>query len=193
VFAQAISAMMASADAPSSSADVESPNEPPARMSLVGVVESPTRDLRIAVLSLNDHVVYGREGDLVAGRYRLIDFSETTARVVDPRGELTEIVPPPSPADMLAETPTPPASSSTGSLRLLVSPGSTPVYVDGYFVGTVDDFSDTDSCLNLEAGVHRVELRAPEYEPVTLDVRIEANRIATYRATLTPHQPAREL
>ena len=192
VVAEVISAMIASADAPGSSSDVELPNEPPARMSLVGIVESPTRDLRIAVLSLNDHVFYGREGDLVAGRYRLIDFSDSTARVVDPRGELTEIVPPPSSADVPTEPPTPPASSGTGSLRLLVSPGSTPVYVDGNFVGTVDDFSDTDSCLNLEVGVHRVELRAPEYESVTFDVRIDANRIATYRATLT-HHPAGEL
>jgi hypothetical protein len=187
VFARAIPAMMASA------ADAEPSDESPARMSLVGVVESPTRDLRIAVLSLNDHVVYGREGDLVAGRYRLIDFSGSTARVADQRGELTEVVPPPSSEDVPTESPTPPTGAGTGSLRLLVSPGSTPVYVDGYFVGTVDDFSDTDSCLNLEAGAHRVELRPPEYEPVTFDVRIEANRIATYRATLTPHQPARGL
>ncbi len=86
------------------------------------------------------------------------------------------------------EPPSPP-SAPTGNLRLIIEPGTTQVFVDGYFVGSVEDFSGTFAELLLEAGPHHLELRAPGYETLTFDVRIEAQRTITYRGALKRVQP----
>ena len=72
---------------------------------------------------------------------------------------------------------------ATGILRLELEPVDRvmQLYVDGYFVGTPDDY---DRELRLEAGAHTIELRAPEYETLTFDVRILADRAITYRGGL---------
>jgi hypothetical protein len=70
-----------------------------------------------------------------------------------------------------------------GMLRFAVTPLSAQVFVDSYYVGTVEDI-DHQRVLTLPPGPHRVEIRAPEYEPVAFDVRIESNETITYRATL---------
>lgn len=78
----------------------------------------------------------------------------------------------------------PQPADQTGNLRLDVQPVSTQIFVDGYFMGTVQDFSDTLAGLRLIAGPHHLELRAPGHEPIVLDVMIEAGRTINYRATL---------
>jgi hypothetical protein len=76
----------------------------------------------------------------------------------------------------------------TGSVRLDVQPaGMLQFYVDGYYVGTANDFNGE---LELEAGPHTIEIRAPGYETLSFDVRIAAQRLITYRGALTPIQPA---
>lgn len=76
----------------------------------------------------------------------------------------------------------------TGSVRLDVQPaGMLQLYVDGYYVGTHNDFNGE---LELEAGAHTIEIRAPGYETLTFDVRIAAQRLITYRGALTPAQPS---
>jgi hypothetical protein len=79
--------------------------------------------------------------------------------------------------------PAPPSPvPDTGFLRLEVEPaGLLQLYVDGVYVGTPADHRGE---LELRAGAHRVEIRAPGYEPLTFDVRIEAERGITYRGDL---------
>ena len=72
----------------------------------------------------------------------------------------------------------------SGNLRLDVQPIDAQVFVDGYYVGEVTDFLQTLAGLNLPAGAHRVEFRAPGYDTLAVDVQIAANRTITYRATL---------
>ncbi len=70
----------------------------------------------------------------------------------------------------------------TGSLRLDVQPGGVvQLYVDGYYVGTADDFNGE---LELEAGLHKIEIRATGYETLDLDVNIAPHRSITYRGAL---------
>jgi hypothetical protein len=71
-----------------------------------------------------------------------------------------------------------------GGLKLKVEPTSAEVYVDGYYMGTVDDFDGTFQKLELETGPHHVEIRAPGYQTITFDVRIEFNETVTYRGQL---------
>lgn len=57
------------------------------------------------------------------------------------------------------------------------------IFVDGAFVGEVGDLGDT---LTLEEGRRRIEVRESGYEPLVVDVRVEAGRTITYRDTLRP-------
>ncbi len=71
----------------------------------------------------------------------------------------------------------------TGLLRLDLQPAAAlQFFVDGQFVGTPEDMGMD---LELEAGVRRIEVRAPGYEPLVLDAKIVADRAITYRGTLT--------
>ena len=70
-----------------------------------------------------------------------------------------------------------------GRLSLFVTPLSSQVYVDGYYVGTVADFQDRG--MWLEPGPRRIELRADGYDTVTFDVRINEDETVNYRRELT--------
>lgn len=80
--------------------------------------------------------------------------------------------------------PAPPPVPDIGYLRLEVAPASLlQIYVDGVYVGTPADHRGE---LELRAGAHRIEIRAPGYEPMTFDVRVEAEQGITYRGDLRP-------
>jgi hypothetical protein len=61
---------------------------------------------------------------------------------------------------------------ASGRLELDVEPRTAQVYVDGFYVGTVDDVWPTG--VTLAAGRHRVDVRAPGYEMLTIPVDIAA-------------------
>jgi hypothetical protein len=71
-----------------------------------------------------------------------------------------------------------------GSLRLKIKPRDAEVYVDGYFVGVVDDFDGVFQRLHIETGAHRIEVRAAGYEPLAFDVRITPDHSTTYQGEL---------
>lgn len=75
-----------------------------------------------------------------------------------------------------------------GSLRLKVKPGHAQVFVDGYFVGTVENFDGVFQRLNVEVGSHKIELRADGYETTTLDVVVTPNDTVTYEGKLIPRK-----
>jgi hypothetical protein len=74
----------------------------------------------------------------------------------------------------------------SGNVRLDVQPQSAQIFVDGYFVGTVQDFHQTLAGLNLSAGAHHVEFSAAGYETLAIDMKITAGNTITYRASLQP-------
>jgi hypothetical protein len=71
-----------------------------------------------------------------------------------------------------------------GALKLKIKPNGASVYVDGYYAGVVDDFDGLFQKLKMEAGPHRIEVRAPGFETLTFEVRIEADRTTTYHGEL---------
>jgi hypothetical protein len=90
--------------------------------------------------------------------------------------------PPPAPS-----APLPPA---TGHLVVELQPDVDPqIFIDGYFVGTFDDIGGD---LPLEPGVHRLELRAVDYEPLVVEVQIIADRSTRYRASLVGGSTSRD-
>jgi len=86
----------------------------------------------------------------------------------------------------------PEAPAEFGFLRLNVSPGVAQVYVDGFYLSTVDGFNGTGPARAIEAGPHRVEIRADGYETVTFDVRIVPNETIGYRRDLKADEPVRQ-
>jgi hypothetical protein len=72
----------------------------------------------------------------------------------------------------------------SGYLLPGVMPGTAEVLVDGVYVGSVDDLRRTGRGQPLEAGRHRLELRAPGYESVTVDVLIAPDETLFYRRDL---------
>ena len=71
-----------------------------------------------------------------------------------------------------------------GALRLKVKPRDAKVYVDGYFVGTVDSMDGAFQKLPLNGGRHRVAVRADGYQPEEFDVLITPNETATFAGDL---------
>ena len=59
-----------------------------------------------------------------------------------------------------------------GNLKLKVKPRNAKVYVDGYFVGLVDEFDGSFQKLALNSGRHKVEVRAEGFETAEFDVLI---------------------
>lgn len=92
--------------------------------------------------------------------------------------------PPPEPAPKPIEQP-----PAVGRLVLEVKPDTAQVFAGGYYVGTAEDFSFTRGGGLLEAGVHRIDVSAPGYEPLSVDLRITAGQSVTYRGALKPPPP----
>ncbi len=55
-----------------------------------------------------------------------------------------------------------------------MTPNDAEVWVDGGYAGRADDFGPQARPLTLATGVHRVELRAPGYQPLAFDVNVAA-------------------
>ena len=79
----------------------------------------------------------------------------------------------------------PPEGGPTGGLQLDVEQRRAQVYVDGAYAGLVADFSGYFHHLDLVAGPHVIEILAPDYEPLIVEVMVSPGHTATYRAALT--------
>jgi hypothetical protein len=81
-----------------------------------------------------------------------------------------------------------PDSPEDATLRLKIKPSQAEVYVDGYFVGVVNDFDGMFQKMHLEAGPHRIEVRAPGYETLDIDIRLNSGKTTVYQGELTKIQ-----
>jgi hypothetical protein len=73
-----------------------------------------------------------------------------------------------------------------GGLVLQSMPDVAQVFVDGYYVGLAEEFGLRGRAIDLAAGAHHVEVRAPGYETLTFRVVIEPNGIVRYRGEMQP-------
>jgi hypothetical protein len=71
-----------------------------------------------------------------------------------------------------------------GGLRLETEPGTAQVFVDGYYAGLVEDYGLRGRILELPAGSHHIELRAPGYALLAFDVNIIPNETSRFRGDL---------
>ncbi|HIE91649.1 MAG TPA: hypothetical protein EYQ83_01805 [Acidobacteria bacterium] len=68
----------------------------------------------------------------------------------------------------------------TGSLRLKVQPRFGEVFVDGYYVGVVNDYDGIFQRLRLEEGPHHIEIVETGFVPLEFDVLILPGETITY-------------
>jgi hypothetical protein len=73
-----------------------------------------------------------------------------------------------------------------GSIRLRVKPNTASVYVDGYYAGTVDDFDNTFQKLSIALGKHRIEISAPGYQPLIIEIDVRDFDTINYEGRLEP-------
>jgi hypothetical protein len=81
-----------------------------------------------------------------------------------------------------------PSSPYYGGISLEITPADAEVYVDGSYAGLVQDFDGTQQPLTVTAGSHRLEVRAPGYEPLALDVNVNPGEVVPYRGDLLPYR-----
>ena len=77
----------------------------------------------------------------------------------------------------------PPSNAALGGVRITGAPRDAQVFVDGAYVGIVDDFDGTDQHLNLEPGVHRIEIHTRGAGAVAFEVTVQQGRTITLRAS----------
>lgn len=89
------------------------------------------------------------------------------------------------PAAPPAAAPSAAPEERAGSLRLELEhlDGAAQVFVDNYFVGTIDDLGVE---LLMRPGPHTIEVHAEGFEALVFNASIGAGRTITYRAALTP-------
>jgi hypothetical protein len=80
-----------------------------------------------------------------------------------------------------------PGSPYYGGVALEITPYDADVYVDGSYTGRVEDFDGSSQPLTLAAGTHRIEIQAPGYAPLVVDVAVQAGQIIPYRGDLQPY------
>jgi hypothetical protein len=80
-----------------------------------------------------------------------------------------------------------PGTTAYGGVALEITPYDADVWVDGEYAGKVQDFDGTTQPLTLTPGTHRIEVEAPGYEPMTVDVGIQAGQVIPYRGDLRPY------
>ncbi len=84
------------------------------------------------------------------------------------------------------------AYDTTGAARLKVTPRNTQVYIDGYFVGLVDDFDGNFQRLNIEAGEHELQLYLEGYRPFNLKVLFVRGRTVNIEHVMEPVGPGEQ-
>ena len=76
-----------------------------------------------------------------------------------------------------------------GRLVLDIVPASAQVFADGYYVGVPADFSLDRGGGVVDAGSHHLDVSAPGYEPISVEIRVTEGQVVTYRATLKALPP----
>ncbi len=76
------------------------------------------------------------------------------------------------------------AVPESGGIHVKVKPKTASVFVDGYYVGVVNDFNGFFQELKLAPGPHRIEIRRKGYAPITFNVKTKPGQTITYKGSM---------
>jgi hypothetical protein len=74
-----------------------------------------------------------------------------------------------------------------GGISFEVDPYDAAIYVDGDYVGIVNNFGPNAQPLTLRVGTHRVEIQATGYAPIVWDVNVIPGQVIPYRGAMQPY------
>jgi hypothetical protein len=80
-------------------------------------------------------------------------------------------------------------NNDTGGIRLEIkgpNPNRADVYVNGGYVGVVNDFNGWTQSLNLNPGTYHLSVDAKGYQPLNFKVTIQPGQTIDYKAVLQP-------
>lgn len=80
-------------------------------------------------------------------------------------------------------------NQNQSGLTFEVWPATAEIFVDGIYVGTVQDFSADREPLIVVSGTHRILLQAPGYRAAALAVTLAQGQVTPYYGELQPLQP----
>ena len=75
-------------------------------------------------------------------------------------------------------------SAPCGGVSFDITPASAQIWVDGVFVGDVEEFDATSAPLLLAPGDHYIEVRLAGYRTASFDVTIVSGEVTPYQGTL---------
>jgi PEGA domain-containing protein len=74
---------------------------------------------------------------------------------------------------------------SYGGVSFDIQPYNAAVYVDGNYVGVVNDFSPLQAPLTLPAGSHHIDVGADGFAPLSFDITVVPGQVIPYQGTLS--------
>jgi hypothetical protein len=74
--------------------------------------------------------------------------------------------------------------ANTGGMSFEIMPNTADLFVDDVKVGTVGQFTPTSQPLGVEAGHHRVDVRADGYQTMSFDVDIIPGQVTPYQGSM---------
>jgi len=74
---------------------------------------------------------------------------------------------------------------SYGGVSLDIQPYDAGVYVDGTYMGIVEDFDSTQPPLTLTAGRHHIDLESQGAQPMSFDITVVPRQVIPYQGTLS--------
>lgn len=95
-------------------------------------------------------------------------------------------VPLPPPGGSVTVQPAAPNQANMGGVSFDITPDSAEIYVDGNYVGQVNQYTATSQPLGLPAGRHHIEIREPGYQVSSFDLDIMAGQVIPFQGQLEP-------
>jgi hypothetical protein len=74
---------------------------------------------------------------------------------------------------------------SYGGISFDIYPYDAALYVDGEYVGTAEDFSPYRAPLTLPAGLHRIDIDAYGYAPLSFEITVVPGQVIPYHGSLS--------
>lgn len=109
---------------------------------------------------------------------RHLGYKDFTQRIVVEPGEKQTI-------DVtLVKDPRAQIPAVTAEIKLEVTPDRAAVFVDGGFIGPVEDFGGMGGALLVSPGKHRIKIAMPGYQPFETDVNLLPNQKFTLKTEL---------
>ena len=97
-----------------------------------------------------------------------------------PPGDQSSTYPPAGQGSVQAQ----PGQQNMGGLSFDITPSTAQVFIDGQLAGTVGQFTPDSEPLGVASGRHHLEVRAPGYETLMLDIDIVAGQVIPYQGSL---------